>query len=688
MPVYSNGVAVTAVYQGSSAISSLNNGTTPIPFGSSTTDPYWDQTVLRLKDQILDESSFQQTITNTNVLTTTAPAKFGTAFSGSATTTKLDIASAPSLTFGLNDLTIEMWAYKNSAYAGNTFMLWTQRAAGGVTIRWNNSANNNHIQLYVGRAPVTSTRYTVNSVSLDTWHHIAVVRKNLQWKIFVDGVDQALTVVRATPSGGENLLAGTARIGHYQVYTPGGWWGEIDDIRVTNGYARYWSQNVAAPADAFPTTGPSSPDDQYWRDTTLLLQESLSDDSLSGHTLTAHSSLGLDATSWKYGSQSLLFDGSTQYLSTTVDSSFQIDDDGTIELWFKTTSTANQRLLNYRTSGTSASNMVSVFIANNVLNFRIDNYLATGTTTVTDNAWHHVACVKNSTSLLIFLDGVQEASTAAPASISYNAIGETLSIGRDVKGLLANWFEGNMDSIRWTKGVARYPSEPFPTAAFAATNGDPDFANVKLLLQDSLADDSYQGHTVVAYGTAGLNTDSAVGNYSLDLDNGSLNTLNNYITVSGSGTQAFEVGATEDVTVECWVKFIDDPTTLNYFQIIRPAGVLNANSWYMRVYSSKIQFLTGTTSTTTLQLPAIQQNTWHHIACVRQAGTLKIYLDGAEVLSTPHSGTISTYGSSSYQGLGLGYLSGNHFRLDGLRITIGTARYTANFTPPTTEFPN
>ena len=82
-------------------------------------------------------------------------------------------------------------------------------------------------------------------------------------------------------------------------------------------------------------------------------------------------------------------------------------------------------------------------------------------------------------------------------------------------------------------------------------------------------------------------------------------------------------------------------------------------------------------------------NTWSHVAVVRSGTAITIYLNGV-------GGTAATIGSSvifdSTQSFAVGILGtsdGNHLigNIDLLRFTKGVARYTADFTPPATEFP-
>ena len=78
---------------------------------------------------------------------------------------------------------------------------------------------------------------------------------------------------------------------------------------------------------------------------------------------------------------------------------------------------------------------------------------------------------------------------------------------------------------------------------------------------------------------------------------------------------------------------------------------------------------------------------WYHIAFVRESGTLKMYFNGALDANTQSF-------SGQFGKTGTVYLGDQHaggggapqYFLDELRVTKGTARYTAAFAAPTAAF--
>jgi hypothetical protein len=87
------------------------------------------------------------------------------------------------------------------------------------------------------------------------------------------------------------------------------------------------------------------------------------------------------------------------------------------------------------------------------------------------NTWHHVAMTRSGTTGYVFVDGVSKGTITSlntpAASLRELKIGNwDFTTGSTVNG----WFDGYIDDLRITKGVARYkgpsnfvpPTESFP----------------------------------------------------------------------------------------------------------------------------------------------------------------------------------------------------------------------------------
>lgn len=104
--------------------------------------------------------------------------------------------------------------------------------------------------------------------------------------------------------------------------------------------------------------------------------------------------------------------------------------------------------------------------------------------------------------------------------------------------------------------------------------------------------------------------------------------------------------------------------------------------------SLKAGFNGSTLAIDVLSSVAIASNAWTHIAVTRQGQVLRVFINGVKDIEVNSASTL--FAESTTGGFGIGAASGsNRFGvgyIDGFRITEGNAVYTANFTPPASEF--
>ena len=220
---------------------------------------------------------------------------------------------------------------------------------------------------------------------------------------------------------------------------------------------------------------------------------------------------------------------------------------------------------------------------------------------------------------------------------------------------------------------------------FGSTAGDDQFAKVTALFNF----DGSDGDTT----TSGL--DSSNKNLTLSYSSGdqlsntqtkfgatSLYVADN-VTVSSS--DGFNMG-TGDFTIEAWYYFTSFSNSFGHYDqwAGSSTGVGNVQMWNSTSAQGKIKWYyngnSNFTSSTTMST-----GQWYHVAYVRESGTLKMYFNG-----TVDSNTQSY--SSQFGKTGTVYLGDQHaggggapqYYIDDLRVTKGLARYTSNFTAPTT----
>ena len=198
------------------------------------------------------------------------------------------------------------------------------------------------------------------------------------------------------------------------------------------------------------------------------------DSSATPKTVTANGNAQISTAQSMFGGASALFDGAGDYLSIAYSSALSlISGDFAVEAWiYLTTLTAGSQAIFDKDGVSGASypqyallitsgGKLSAFLGNgNGVSPTGTTY--TGTTTVTLNAWHHVALVKTGSTCKGFLDGDQEWS--ASAATMYEG-SKALLIGYSAGQPSTAYFHGYIDDLRITKGVARYTGTFTPPAA-------------------------------------------------------------------------------------------------------------------------------------------------------------------------------------------------------------------------------
>jgi hypothetical protein len=210
---------------------------------------------------------------------------------------------------------------------------------------------------------------------------------------------------------------------------------------------------------------------------------------------------------------------------------------------------------------------------------------------------------------------------------------------------------------------------------------DPNFANVSLLLHmdggdgsTTFTDSSSNSLTVTANGNAQISTaQSKFGGSSLRL------------SASGdflSLPVVDDLGLDGDFTVELWLRTLDQTD-----QIICGAdGGINHQLFRVNYPSAgRIYFYIGSPSYQMQSASSvINVEQFHHLAFTRSSDNAKAYVDGIEVASMILESAIAV----QFRKIGNLYSGAVNAHIDEVRVTKGTARYTANFTPPIAPFPD
>ena len=197
------------------------------------------------------------------------------------------------------------------------------------------------------------------------------------------------------------------------------------------------------------------------------------------HEATFNGDAQLDTAQKRFGTASLLLDGTGDYLSIPTSTEFGFGTaDFTIECWIRPADvTGAKAILDFRTTGTELSSYLYLDAAN-IKYFVNGSAVITGTETLAADTWYHIAISRSGTDTKLFVNGAQDGSTWTDSS-DYGST-KPLRIGTTIAD--SDGFNGHIDEVRVSTS-ARY------TAAFTAPvgifQGD---ADTKLLLHLDGAD--------------------------------------------------------------------------------------------------------------------------------------------------------------------------------------------------------
>ena len=213
---------------------------------------------------------------------------------------------------------------------------------------------------------------------------------------------------------------------------------------------------------------------------------------------------------------------------------------------------------------------------------------------------------------------------------------------------------------------------------------DQDYRNVSLLLHGNgtngsttITDSSPTPKTVTAVGNAQISTaQSKYGGASIEFDG-----TGDYALIPSNS--AFQFGS-GNFTIEAWVY----PRSFNSYNAIASNMQLGETSWAFTFMSNGVlRFQTYNESIASTSSNAVALNQWSHVAVTRANNNCTVFVNGTQ----QGTGTVANAFSLLSNVSAGGDLSTNNYfngYIDDLRITKGVARYTANFTPPTAQFPD
>jgi hypothetical protein len=640
--------------------------------GNIAPDPFFENVTMLLhgdgtnggqNNTFLDSSTNNFTITRNGNTTQGSFSPYGpnwsNYFDGASDYFNLGYRSALELTS--QNFTIEFWLNQSTTAVGMICGTWRTNSSSYVWGVFSSGGGLGFSYSTTGSYQGANDGKVGTSVSIGVWMHIAIVRNGTTLTLYKDGVAVSTNTSMTDPvaSGQQFWIGGNS--GDSQWLN-----GNISNLRITN--------TVVYTANFTPSTTPLT----AISGTQLLTCQNnrFVDNSTNNFALTvvgtprvqrfspfAPASPGY--TTATIGGSGY-FDGAGDYLQVSGGTPLTFGTGNfTIEGWVYPTTAATQGVFQVSSTGlsTAFSTTIAVFVESSGWSIYTGSGVVYSTVVPTFNAWNHFAYVRNSGTITLYINGVSVISTVDGTNYTFS----TMAIGGayDTTFLLT----GYISNLRVVKGTAVY-----------TTNFTPPTAPVTAITNTSLLTNFTNA---AIFDNAMMNNLETVGNAQISTS----------VVKFGTGSMAFDGSGdwlqapaspvnglgSGDFTVEMWVYMNNTTGTQVFYDntVLGNGPALYSDGGSLRWYDGTVRNSGGT----------ISAGVWTHIAVTRASTNLRFFINGVQ---TPTGFLIGTnYGNNVAVRIGSSFY-GENFNgyIDDLRVTVGVARYTATFTPPTAAFPN
>jgi hypothetical protein len=664
-------------------------------FATYTTDTFFNKTKLLIhgdgslnanNNTIIDTSS--QGTTMTRVGTTTQGSFSPYSQTGWSTyhPTAADYYSFPS-TAGMalgssGDATIECWVNFTNLPASGAYIFSKDGVSGTNVSEYSFQTTNalGAVAFTTGNSggAVSQQQYTVGTLAINTWYHIAACRTGTTWYIFLNGtlVNSGGTIQTVAPvSSGRSFYVGGQQSGGASL--AGAY---ISNLRVVVGTALYLTTFTPS---TIPLTAISGTD-------VLTANINQFADSISGGTITTAGSPWVQpfspfAPSIAYGVSSV--GGSISAIATSDAVTATLSGspgttDFSIEFWaYPTSYSSTTNVILFALGAQNAASSLCIFFST-VSTQTAFRYGAGGSgsdytigSVPKLNNWTHYAFCRSSGVTAVYVNGVFIANTSAAISGTPTVTATALSLFA-LSG--ASQYLGFITGVRYQSGISAYTAAFTPPTSPISSTG-----NSLLLLNGtngSIYDSTAKNNIVTSSGGFLSTTQSKFGGSCLRFPGGTaINTMAGPHNSLGQG----------DYTVEMWIWF----DGLGFQRVMGQGTLIAGEFLFIFNPNGSFDWCESGTARVSGAAGATTTNTWYHIAIVRYGLTGTAYVNGQQNGTTYTPATNYNYNATTsiYIGAGgAGALGGQTFAgyIDDLRITVGAARYTGNFTIPSSAYPN
>jgi hypothetical protein len=363
------------------------------------------------------------------------------------------------------DFTIECWIYPTATggmpinCGGGSNIAWASYELNweGSNLNFAGSSANNGYDI----GSETGATGRLGAPKLNAWTHVAITRSGNVYRGFLNGVQTYTQTLALAPYN--QTTRGLAIGGHYSNT-----WGTASPINVVNGYISDVRivKGTAVYTTAFaPPTAPLT----AIANTSVLTKFTNAGivDNAMMNTIETVADAKISTTQSKFGGSSLFFDGTGDSLNIFNNHSGILGTRNfTVEAWIYTTvSSGTQCVYDTRQTDASAAGFYFGLYTTNVLLFYTSGTLTINAGTVPANTWTHIALVRVGNTFTGYING----TSVGTGTSTNNFTSTVVQVGssNNVTSSSLNYFNGYIDDLRVTRGVARYTGNfTPPTLAF------------------------------------------------------------------------------------------------------------------------------------------------------------------------------------------------------------------------------
>lgn len=600
-----------------------------------------------------------------------------------------------------NAFTVDFWYYLSSSFTNGSRLLSFSDDAGATGWDlWCDTAN----ILYMnngGTSGANQRSFGAGSLNKNEWTYIRLVSDGTNFSAYRNGARIYTIAGGFASSTATNLPTIGARRNSTGTISDS-LLGYISNVRVVkNGALNSPSDTtISVPTAPFTTTVSSGT-------TSLLTCQSnrFVDNSSNAFTLTVNGNTSVQAfspfrTNVAYTPAlqggSGYFDGTGDFLGVTqaVTNFYSALGDWEMEAWvyplsfsgpqyscaifnFGNGSTTDDLLLRAMPTA-NATTTINLYAINSAGSPALGNSgTGSATNVLTLNSWAHVAVNRISGVFNVWVNGTRVINITDKTTEQIRTTGTSFNIGSSYAGSPVGIWNGYISGVKIRTGSTSYSGTTItiPTTPPTTTSASflCNFTNAGIV------------------DTTGKNVLETVGNAQASISQTKYGPTSMYFDGTGDyipsvANAASALGA-GDFTVEMWLYPTAFATYKSIWGCTTSAAVatgfhigVNA-SGQLFIYSNSAFRISSSSTSGTITL-----NQWNHVVVTRFAGAVRFFVNGVQ--QTTSTWTTTQDFSQGYNLIGAAPGGGSEYYsgyIQDLRVTRGVARYTGNFTPPTSR---